>query len=99
MSKVKIILSAIGGIAFAALGFILGTKRSRNDDGSRNLDGIDSEQRKEAGNIKREGSRIERERESIERERDRLSEEDRLLDRDQQLLTELERRNKERESG
>jgi FtsZ-binding cell division protein ZapB len=82
--------------------FLGGRAKSKQDDGSRNLDGIDSIKQTESDRIGRERIELERERietriqrDQLDAEREQLKRERAINDRVGELLAELERRNKE----
>ena len=85
-----LIILAAGLLLGGGLGFL--GRRSKRDDGSRNLDGIDSELRSEREINNAERDLIADERRDIAEARESINVERGILDRDRELLAELEKR-------
>lgn len=94
--KLKKIFSYIGAF-FAAVGlFLFGyLAKTKRNDRQRNIDGIDTELRKQEDIARQEGSLTKRERDNLDRERAITEAERNILSRDEQLLAELKKRQQE----
>ena len=94
MEALQPILILAGGFLFALLSRM--GKRSRGNDGSGDIDGIEAESRVQREINIAEGNLIDDEKRSLAEERRQLANERAVIDRDRDLLAELEKRAREK---